>query len=494
MRDQTRQLILRLGPSALWLAGALGLIAFTVLLTDVSRQFGYDRRVIDMPIITLAALLLTASCSFFVSVIYFKRRSEHTGTTRSNIYLALVIFAGLIARLILFASEPALEDDYQRYLWDGAVTAHGANPYAQAPADVLKAGPNSVLFPLIAEAGPVPSRINHPHLTTIYPPVAQGAFALAHLLSPFSLTSWRTILLLADLVTLGLLLALLQQVGRSPLWAMLYWWNPIVLKEFFNSAHMDALLLPFLLAALLLALRLRPVAATTALALGAGIKIWPILLVPLVWRQSAKSMRQLGLCCAVLAGLALLYIAPYLAAGGLDERSGTAAYAQRWTINSPFFTSVRGLIRDGLLFLTDPQTAAKWGSISSRSLMAAIAGGTALVMARYPIQNHNDFLRRALIIVATLIFVMPAIYPWYTLWMAPLLVLVPEVGLLILMATIPLYYTYFYFAARELTPLFQNGVTWAIWVPVWVGCLTSWLYRSYKISERAEHRGVRETI
>lgn len=480
MRDQARQLALRLKPSAVWIAGALGLIAFSVLLTDLSRQFGYDRAVIDMPILTLAALILTAGVFFFAGTAFLKAALPHAPSVSSRLVLGLVLIAGLLARLMLFASEPALEDDYQRYLWDGAVTAHGHNPYKHAPADVLDAGPSGALFELVAEAGPVISRINHPNLTTIYPPLAQAGFALAHAIAPFSLASWRALILLADIATLALMLILLGQLGRTPLWVTLYWWNPIVLKEFFNSAHMDALLLPFLLAALLLALKLRPVLATTCLTLAAGIKIWPVLLAPLIWRHAVKNIWQFVICCAVFAGVLAVYALPYLAAGGLTESSGTTAYAQRWTINSPLFTTIRGTVRDALLFVTDPQSAAKWGSISTRALMAAIAAGMALWMARSPTQGAEDVLRRALIIVAALIFVMPAVYPWYTLWMAPLLVFVPELGLLVLMATIPLYYTYFYFAAREMTHVFQNGVTWTVWLPVWLGCAASWAQHRHK--------------
>ena len=44
-----------------------------------------------------------------------------------------MLACGLAARAILFASEPVLEDDYQRYLWDGAVTAQGLNPMRSRP-------------------------------------------------------------------------------------------------------------------------------------------------------------------------------------------------------------------------------------------------------------------------------------------------------------------------------------------------------------------------
>ncbi len=47
-----------------------------------------------------------------------------------------------------------LEDDYQRYLWDGAVTAAGANPYAVSPQAARALGPATALGRLAVEAGP----------------------------------------------------------------------------------------------------------------------------------------------------------------------------------------------------------------------------------------------------------------------------------------------------------------------------------------------------
>jgi len=103
-----------------------------------------------------------------------------------------------------------------------------------------------------------------------------------------------------------------------------------------------------------------------------------------------------------------------------------------------------------------------------------MVGLVALAVAVKPIKHSADFLTRGLVVIAALIFLAPAIYPWYTLWMAPLLALLPQLGLLLLYATIPLYYTYFFFAAREVTSLYQNGMVWIVWVPVWLVCFMSW--------------------
>lgn len=462
---------------ALWLAAALALICVSIVLTRLSARFGYDWDVIDMPITTLTALLLTAGLIYFAvaySAVQWQRWQFPTPFESKPTAVAIMIACGLLARLILFASEPALEDDYQRYLWDGAVTAHGYNPYKRAPQDVLSKSVPKPLSALAVQSGPTVERINHKQLTTIYPPVAQGAFALAYFLKPFSLVSWRSVLLLADITTLALLFLLLSHLNRSALWAGIYWLNPIVLKEFFNSAHMDALILPLVLAALLLAIKKKPLAATFATGLAIGTKIWPVLLLPLIWRYAVSRTAQLIGCMLVIGVMVALLAAPYMFAGA-SETSGTLAYAERWTINAPLFTSLRAGLTSLWAAMIDPQTAAHWGSVIARAVMAGVVCLIALWQARPPIKDADDLITRALVIIAALIVLSPAIYAWYTLWMLPLLALKPVLGLLLLSATIPLYYTYFYFAARGSTELFQYGVTWAIWLPVWIACALQWL-------------------
>ncbi len=184
---------------------------------------------------------------------------------------SVVIFvAGLASRIICCLGEPILEDDYQRYLWDGAVTASGHNPYRYAPSDVVRGGTSHSLADIADQSGIVLQRIGHGELTTIYPPIAQSAFAAAYLVAPFSLGAWRVVLLVADLATFLLLMRLLTKMGRSQLWVSVYWWNPLVIKHVFNAAHMDALLLPPLLSAVLLAEH-RPRLATSAVGIAMGV-------------------------------------------------------------------------------------------------------------------------------------------------------------------------------------------------------------------------------
>ncbi|HID32058.1 MAG TPA: hypothetical protein EYP24_01610, partial [bacterium (Candidatus Stahlbacteria)] len=47
--------------------------------------------------------------------------------------LKIVLPAALIARALLFFTEPSLSEDPYRYLWDGERIAQGESPYQTSP-------------------------------------------------------------------------------------------------------------------------------------------------------------------------------------------------------------------------------------------------------------------------------------------------------------------------------------------------------------------------
>jgi alpha-1,6-mannosyltransferase len=449
---------------ARWFCSGLLVAAFGVGLALISSRFGYAYDVAEMPVAWLAAALVSAGVTYalFLPRLVLSSLTGDAQATRS--ITVLIVGAGLAARLALFASEPILEDDYQRYLWDGAVTAHGHNPYAISPKDAVDAGDHDALGRLARSAATLIGRINHADLRTVYPPVAQGAFALAHLLKPWSLFAWRTVLLVSDLATLALILLLLRECGRSPLWSALYWWHPVVIKELFNSAHMDAIVLPLALAALWFVAKRRYLGAVTALAFAAGAKVWPALLLPLVVRPLLPDWRKLLPALIVFAGMMALWATPILLAG-FDAHSGFAAYLSSWQTNSAHFPA----LESGICAALD---LAGWANaapgVFARVAIAILLGGFALAVSVKPIRGSADLVGRASILVACLVLLTPAQYPWYSVWFAPFLAFKPWQGFLVLAATIPLYYTFFHFSAREQPEIFNEIVVWIIWVPVWV--------------------------
>jgi hypothetical protein len=448
--------------AARWLCGGLLVIAFVVALTAFSRRFGYAYDVGEMPVLWLAAGLVLAGLVYALCLPPLINQSLACDRREVRPIVGGMIAAGIAARLVLFASEPILEDDYQRYLWDGAVTASGNNPYALSPKEARAHG--GELGRLAREGGDVVRRINHPDLRTVYPPVTQGAFALAHLMKPWSLAAWRSVILLFDLATLALVLVLLREAERSPLWSALYWWNPIVVKELFNSAHMEAVVLPFVLLALGLALRRRPLASVSSLAFAVGAKLWPALLLPLLVRWYGQTDRRMLINAIVLFGAILAAWALPIWFGGFDRQSGFATYLTSWQTGSALFPALERAVAIAFFWMELP---AETIGLVARGIVVLCLAVIGLLVSLKPVENADDLLGRASWVIAALVLLSPAQFPWYAVWFAPFLAFRPWTGFLLLAATLPLYYLDFYFITHGRAEVFPQLIVWIIWIPVW---------------------------
>jgi alpha-1,6-mannosyltransferase len=90
-------------------------------------------------------------------------------------------------------------------------------------------------------------------------------------------------------------------------------------------------------------------------------------------------------------------------------------------------------------------------------------------------RGYSDQLQmwgKALLIVAGLFMISPTQFPWYYLWVIPLLTIRPRVSLLMLNALLPFYYVRFYFKAYGDINTFDNYLVWLQYVPVWI--LITW--------------------
>jgi hypothetical protein len=226
---------------------------------------------------------------------------------------------------------------------------------------------------------------------------------------------------------------------------------------------MDALVVALVLGTLLLAARKRHASAVFVLGLAIGSKLWPLLLIPLVLRPLWPRLLPLAAALALLLTMTFVWVLPTLLAG-LDLRSGYVAYAQLWTTNSALFPMIEGLSRVSLR----PWgfEAAAWAL--ARTVIALFLGGLALWQARRPIRSTENLIERAGLVVAALVLLSPAQFPWYMIWMIPFLAFQPRWGLLVITVTAPLYYLSFHFLARGAYETFSIWVVWAIWAPVWI--------------------------
>ena len=389
-------------------------------MSHLAPQFRFGTTTETHPYTAFAGALMLAGFAW-MALLWILPRLKHPKR-----WALAAIALGLVFRAISFGDVSIYEDDWARYLWDGALVADGQNPYVHAPADI---GADHVLAP-DSEAGQrTLARINNPSLTTIYPPTAQAAFATAHIAAPFSLDGLRALWLLSDAIAMALMMGALAAWGRSSVWVVLYALNPLLIVTGFNSAHMDVLLTPFLMGALWLAAPSarslwRGLGTSYLLALAVGVKLWPLILAPVLlrpWRDRFPLYLALG---TFTGALSLLLVWPML--GALGANSGLEAYATGWR-NSAFL--FRGL-----------ETV--FGATGGRVLVALAVCLLALALGLFT-KHERDIPTDALILTAALLFLSPTGYPWYGIWILALLPFRPLAGLALLSVLTPLYYVRF---------------------------------------------------
>ena len=405
------------------------------------------------PTIALVAIAMLAGCAYLGAVYFVVIKGVAPG-------MLPMVGVGIALRVVLFPSTPILEDDFYRYFFDGAAVAHGVNPYGLAPEDGLEERAH------LNEPGATEAlaRINHAHLATIYPPVAQAGFALAHFAGPFSLWALRGTLLLFDGATLVALVFLLRQLSLPVAYALIYWWNPLLVLETVNRAHMDVMVLPFLVGAVVFALRGRAAVSGVGFALAAACKLWPLMLAPLFLR-AWKGGAGLGAVAGAMSFVVLMV--PMAASISLGDRSGLLSYAEHWEMNDALYmvTHRVAVAATGLVSSEDSRESA---NLLARGLTAALVLGLACAMALRGARDGRAFCGQVVLVLGALFMLSPTQYPWYYVWLLPFLACAPRASLLVLTAMLPLYFLKFWFEAHGDVRVFHHGVVWVEYAPTLV--------------------------
>lgn len=434
-----------------WYAAVFLIVVLSFILLLYSNDLTYWAKPSVNSILIFTLLEILAGAVFALSFVFGSK------TLSEKKVIWLIIISGFAARIILLPSSPVLEDDYNRYIWDGAVVANGINPFKYSPLEIAKdsAFSNSeihTLNTLSHEANEIFRRINYPEVRTIYPMVSQVFFAASYVASGWNILGWRIISLLADIITLFLLLIILKRLELPLGLSAIYWLNPVVLTQFFNAGHMDILLFPFILGAIWFLLNHRENVSSFLLALAAGVKVWPIVLFPIMYRNYFKQKLKIIILAFIPIVILLALYAPVILTK-LDNSLGFIRYAENWYNNDALFRMVS-------LCINFVHSLFSSHVICAHCIARYVVIGLYLIFMVFiiwkPIKNNSDLLERILLSVTVLFFLSPTEFPWYYTWILPFLVLRPRLSLLLYPILLPLY---------ELQSLWQN-VVWFEHVPI----------------------------
>lgn len=382
----------------------------------------------------------------------------------AEVLLPAVIATAIVVRAVLVFAPPILETDPERYLWDGAVSAAGVNPYRWAPREVLEFG-RAELVPETAQQARELVRlhglsedprlrahflwINHPAVPTCYPPTAQGLFAVAAAIAPGNVMVLKGLVALVDLGVLALVVALLAALGRPRSLALLYAWCPLVLREYASTGHYDPLAAFFLLASLFALARGRRAFAGGLAGAAVLAKLYPVVAVAVLGRRYGAR----GL--AVFALTVLLLVAPFASAGsrGLE---GLMVFSISWMRNASVYALVQGALtrldaNPVVVPLPRALTAhaghdavgvALDSFVAAKVLLALVLLAGLTWIARWPDGEGEAMLFKAYAAVALAFLVSPVQNPWYVGWVLPLAVLCGRTSWLALSGTMVAYYAY----------------------------------------------------
>ena len=438
-------------------AGLIGLSLF--IIRFIAAEFRVGTTTETHPVGLLVGLLLFSGLVWLSLIPVLKKylKNDQTGFDSQALILSAMCL-GIGFRALFIGSTPIYEDDWNRYLWDGVVVTQGVSPYAYspqqitdfqtgdfAPNDSLARSELQILSRLSSKNSDFVERINNPHLTTIYPPVAQSVFTFAAVMKPLSLVPLQGLYLLSEILVFILLLKALKTFGRSALWLWLYALNPILVFTAFNGAHMDILLVPFILLAILCVAH-RPVLAAFALACAVSVKIWPLILGPLLFRSHNRPLWKYVVYGGVLALLSLMLLWPMIIE--VKEGSGLKAYSEGWQRSSFLFP----LMQNGLEVFTAeaPRLA--------RVIIAILIGGLSLGIGLKRYNEEPNILFFMFAIITLFFLLSPTGFPWYVIWFVFFLPFIPSYGVGLLCVTVSLYYCRFWLGERDLYNIYLHWI------------------------------------
>jgi len=351
---------------------------------------------------------------------------------RDRAAVIVVVVAAVGFRLAALSWPAGLSSDLYRYLWDGRVQVAGHSPYAAPPAA-------AELAPLRDDR--IWPRINRPEAVTVYPPGAEVAFLALARAGGDSVTAVRAAALGAELIALALLVLLLRRRRLGAGHLIVYAWSPLIIAEVCVSGHVDALVLPLAIGALLAGER-RPGWAGVLIGAGVLLKLYPILLLAALPRRS-QPRAAVAAVVTVIAG----YL-PYALAAGSGVLGFLPDYARS---GEDFNPALRGFAEQGLGLITTHARALA---------MAAAAAGLAVLWITIGVRGGGDRFTAARRIALGFILLLPtAVHPWYALWLVPLLAVDFSAGGLWIAGMLPLSYLK-YAAAGEQMPGWVPLVEW----------------------------------
>ncbi|MDR3710176.1 MAG: hypothetical protein P4L33_17920 [Capsulimonadaceae bacterium] len=413
-------------------------------MTDNKDRRGYFRPALLRATFLAAALCLTVIYAYFATrqdllhpvklylilyaaafgvYAYVGARLLPALDRNQKLYVPLILAVGLVFRLILIAAKPSLSTDIYRYIWDGRLILHGINPYHWAPFDgrLARFRDAAIWFPM-----------EYKYYNTVYMPVSQAIFALNAAIFGTSIAGFKLVYALIDALVMGLIAVILRARNLPVINVYWYAWCPLPITEIALSGHQDVVGVALLLSAFLLMLRDRPLPAAALLVAAGFTKGFAFLLLPLFARRYGAPFIRVAVIALLILGMPLYLCLPSFL-HGMKQYLGTVH------VNSGIFH----FVYTGFRMMLAPGDAYDLTSRLSNVVVLWIMWWS----VRRPIDTDDEIIRRSIIVIAVCLLVVPTLFPWYIVWLLPLVTVFrrkPSTAFIVISGTVVLMYFYYF--------------------------------------------------
>jgi hypothetical protein len=360
--------------------------------------------------------------TFFMGLVYLWA-VQHLFDNPGEGGLRVVVLFAVIFYLTLIWTGPLFDNDIYRYLWDGKVSLNGINPYRYAPADPALSHLRDGLHGFVG----------YPLVHTVYPPAAQLIFLPMRFLAGESLIMARAFLGLFFLGSVIAAVGLLGLAGMDRRMVLVYAWNPLVLKEFADSGHIDTSAVFFLLVSIWALFRGRETLSGAALAAASLVKFYPLFSFPfLFWRCRRKLLFTLSAAVAAI----ILYL-PFISSGKAVLGS-LGTYLRYWIFNhGPYY--------DLWEYLWSYCPGGAEGFLPRAAFWILVAGLSIILSWKVRQEELGAFCSTLGLFFFAVVIFSPTVMPWYLTWSLSLLIFRPYVSVLSFSILVNISYLYYYF-------------------------------------------------
>ncbi|HMQ46745.1 MAG TPA: glycosyltransferase 87 family protein [Saprospiraceae bacterium] len=311
----------------------------------------------------------------------------------------------VIARLLLLPSLPGWSDDLYRFIWDGRLIVHGTNPFEQLPSYYMEPGHR-----VSGLEESLYASLNSADYFTVYPPVAQGIFALAAWLSPQSILGSalviRGFLLLCELGTIWLLLRLLRNMQMPEHKAIWYALNPLVILEVVGNLHFEGAMIFFLLLSFYFLQKQQLIPSAFGMALSIASKLVPLIFL-VFW------LRRLGWKSAFwffgVLGFSLLLVFSPLLSGAFFQGMGSSLglYFHQFEFNASLYYLARyiGYQLEGYNMID---------TLGPLLALTTFVGVLSMALV-WKTSGDQAFMKKHLFAICLYVMCSTTVHPWYAI-------------------------------------------------------------------------------